>query len=69
MPLSTILEIPEHELDEEEWEEEEFGAGGDEDEDVDLDDYDEDLEEDDGLAECEALRGGARARLTLEVCC
>jgi hypothetical protein len=41
MPLSTILELPEHELDDDEWEEdEEPGA-----EELDLDEY-EDLDED-----------------------
>jgi hypothetical protein len=49
MPLSTILELPEQELGEEEWEEddEEFGA-----EELDLDEYDDDLgEEDDDAGE------------------
>ncbi|HEY3828112.1 MAG TPA: hypothetical protein VGL57_02840 [Solirubrobacteraceae bacterium] len=43
MTLSTILELPEHDLDDEEWkEDEESGA----DEELDFDDY-EDLDEDD----------------------
>jgi hypothetical protein len=46
MPLSTILELPEHELDDEEWEEdEEFDAA----EELDLDEYDDDLEDDDAV--------------------
>jgi hypothetical protein len=48
MPLSTILEISEHDLDEEEWDDEGLGA---EDEDLDLDELDDDFEEDDGAAE------------------
>ncbi len=47
MPLSTILELPEQELGEEEWEEdEEFGA----EEELDLDEYD-DIDEDDNGSE------------------
>jgi hypothetical protein len=49
MPRSTILEIPEHELDDEEWEEVE--ELGEEDEDLDLDEYGEDLDDDDEAAE------------------
>jgi hypothetical protein len=44
MPLSTILESPERELEEDEWEDEEFGN---DDEELDLDEYDEELEEED----------------------
>jgi hypothetical protein len=44
MPLSTILESAEPELDDEKWEEdEEFDTG----EELDLDEYEEDLDEED----------------------
>jgi hypothetical protein len=43
--LSTILEAPEHEFDDEEWEDdEEFGA---DEEELELDEYDESLEDGD----------------------
>jgi hypothetical protein len=53
MPLSTILELPEQELDDEEWgedvgEDEELGA---EDDELDLDEFDDDFEEDDEAVE------------------
>jgi hypothetical protein len=48
MPLSTILELPERELGDEEWDEdEEFGT----EEELDLDEYDDDLGEDDDAGE------------------
>lgn len=44
MSLSTILEAPEHEFDDEDWEDdEEFGT----DEELELDEYDEPLEDED----------------------
>jgi hypothetical protein len=44
MSLSTILEIPEHEFDDEDWEEDAEEIGTD-DEELDLDEYDEELDE------------------------
>jgi hypothetical protein len=43
MPLSTTLELPEHDLDDD-WDDEELGTDGEE---LDLDEYDEELEEED----------------------
>jgi hypothetical protein len=44
MSLSTILEVPEHEFDDEDWEEdEEFGT---DDEELELDELDEVIDED-----------------------
>ncbi len=49
MSLSTILEVPEREFDDEDWEEdEEFGT---DDEELDLDEFDEGIEEDEAQDE------------------
>jgi hypothetical protein len=48
MQQSSILEVPEHELDDEDWEDdEEFGS---DDEELDLDEFDEGIEEDEDEA-------------------
>jgi hypothetical protein len=47
MPLSTILEIPEHEFDDADWDDAEDEEFGTEDEEFDLDEPEEGLDEED----------------------
>jgi hypothetical protein len=49
MPHRTVLELPEHEIDDEDWEDDEE-LGTDEEE-LDLDEYDDDLDEEDAAGE------------------